>query len=197
MPTAVPTLQRLVTDLSRRVRNLQAKLDAYTQDCPVVPTSSTSSATTSLEPSNETENLSIIRDDKTDIGALDELRRLTIGQTPNRHLGKSSSLMLVKSAMDLKQLSSNNTAVAVGTRRMEFWGDQPVRFLIHLSVSVLMTLPIVVADRAVRRQRRHTLCLPRPRPAPPSNRYLLRRRKHHRSAHLSPDIRGSSFLQSP
>ena len=66
-------------------------------------------------------------EDKTDLVLTDTLKRLTIGQSRHRHYGKSSGIMLMKNAMDIKkQLTGNPEGLVLNVKRAAFWNDQPV-----------------------------------------------------------------------
>jgi len=85
-------------------------------------------------------------------GLSDKLKRLVIDQSLQRHFGTSSSLTLVKTAMDINdiqisldiQCPSSNSAHSLHSRRPEFWAIHPVRlpFPPRLSARQLITILI-------------------------------------------------------
>ncbi|KIY72443.1 hypothetical protein CYLTODRAFT_486286 [Cylindrobasidium torrendii FP15055 ss-10] len=132
IPNDVDALQRLVSEMAQKIQSLSAELAACKQ---VLAREASSTASLSAgvavqspreESSNHPENISSIIEDKTDIALTDTLKRLTIGQSRHRHFGKSSSLMLMKAALDMKkQLMGSTMGPVLSVKRSEFWAEQP------------------------------------------------------------------------
>ncbi|KAK7435216.1 Gypsy retrotransposon integrase-like protein 1, variant 2 [Stygiomarasmius scandens] len=85
-------------------------------------------------------------------GLSDKLKRLVIDQSLQRHFGTSSSLTLVKTAMDINdiqipldiQCPSSNSAHSLNSRRPEFWAIYPWQIPPHESLDLK---PLVFPDR--------------------------------------------------
>ncbi|KAK0203119.1 fungal-specific transcription factor domain-containing protein [Desarmillaria ectypa] len=117
-----PTLVRtILVDLARYVRQLEAELAATRQGYSRSPSKSTSP--------KDTESKSDFDEDDDDVEdnciyLTEPLSRLTVSQSRTRHYGKSSGIMLAKTAIDLKSATSS-TSTFLDNRRPAFWKVHP------------------------------------------------------------------------
>ncbi|KAK0469527.1 fungal-specific transcription factor domain-containing protein [Desarmillaria tabescens] len=78
------------------------------------------------------EDATTVVEDKTDVYLTDSLKRLTIGQSRHRHYGKSSALMLMKRAVEIKkEFTGTSEGLSFEAKRPEFWNDQPWQKSLH------------------------------------------------------------------
>ncbi|KAG7451382.1 uncharacterized protein BT62DRAFT_978182 [Guyanagaster necrorhizus] len=78
------------------------------------------------------EDPSTVVDDKTDVVLTDSLKRLTIRRCRHRHYGKSSVLMLMKKAIEIKkEFTGTSEGLSFEAKRPEFWNDQPWQKSLH------------------------------------------------------------------
>jgi len=138
-PFTVPDNQeavlQLLVDLATHITTLETELDELRITKTSVPESS---STTNLSDSASFPTTSGLSRDHYDAdspeGISENLENLALDQS--RHFGASSSLTLVKTAMDIKgelpqdvQLPSSLSSRYLKCRRPEFWAIYPVRSL--------------------------------------------------------------------
>ncbi len=106
-------MRTILVDLARYVRQLEADLTATRQNYSPSPSKSASPKDT--DPKSDFDE----DDDEEDYNCLyltEPLNRLTVSQSRTRHYGKSSGIMLVKIAIDLKSATSS-TSTFLDNRR--------------------------------------------------------------------------------
>lgn len=114
-------MRTILVDLARYVRQLEADLAATRQN--YSPSPSKSASPKDAEPRSDFDE----DDDEEDYNCLyltEPLNRLTVSQSRTRHYGKSSGIMLVKIAIDLKSATSS-TSTFLDNRRPAFWKVHP------------------------------------------------------------------------
>ncbi|KAK0203121.1 fungal-specific transcription factor domain-containing protein [Desarmillaria ectypa] len=121
-PYVVPndnTLVRaILVDLASYVRQLEADLAAV-KSLVSAPSASPQISQTAESPSDNDE----VDDSNHDY--VDALRRFTISTSNVRHFGKSSGMMLIKNAIEMKNAYSNSPLITLDLRRPHFWTVYP------------------------------------------------------------------------
>ncbi len=110
MPYVVPKDQAIVravlVDLARYARLLEAEIASL-------------NATAEAPKTYVTDSDSDL--DENSVHLTSPLRHLTVNEHPNRHYGKSSTILLVRNAIEVKKLVYPSIPPPSGARREEFW----------------------------------------------------------------------------
>ncbi|KAF9040397.1 hypothetical protein BDZ89DRAFT_1060488 [Hymenopellis radicata] len=129
LPTDPVVVQQLLIDLARRVRDLDAEL-AVCRQVLAREASGEVSISHGVIPASTAptvdENISSVVEDKSDLVLTDSLKRLTVGQSRHRHYGKSSAIMIMKHALDIKRDLIGGEGLSFSVKRGEFWNNQPM-----------------------------------------------------------------------
>ncbi|KAK0205018.1 hypothetical protein DFS33DRAFT_1382918 [Desarmillaria ectypa] len=134
-PTDPAIAKQLLVDLATSVHALELELSVCRQvlarEVSVsVSVSNVSSPTPASVVADE--DATTVVKDKTDVYLTDSLKRLTIGQSRHRHYGKSSALMLMKKAIEIKkEFTGTSDGLPFEAKRPEVWNDQPWQKSLH------------------------------------------------------------------
>ncbi len=130
VPSDPSIAKQLLVDLATSVHTLESELAVCRQVLArEVSVSVSVSNVSSPAPASAVadEDANTVVEDKTDVYLTEPLKRLTIGQSRHRHYGKSSALMLIKKAIEIKKEFTGTTeGLSFEAKRPEFWNDQPV-----------------------------------------------------------------------
>ena len=139
---------------------------------------------------NGEEDLHSSDDEFATISITDELRRLSIDRGNTRFFGKSSGVVLIQTAMDMKKEfnnppgadlsnqaegSSQSASDHLRARRPEFWHFEPVSVFLSLRLSSVSIANSSIVGHPQTRGPRTTLPVPGPRPTHEPRRPLLRK----------------------
>ena len=117
-------------------------------------------------------------DDVVSAVLLDNLKRLEIGKVDSRFFGKSSGVMLVQTAMELKSEYTGSDYVQpapsmiLENKRPEFWSRNPVSSDLSFVLAIIL-LTTVVGTRSRKPATNVNVRVPRRRPPHPACRSIL------------------------
>ncbi|PBL03346.1 hypothetical protein ARMGADRAFT_12352 [Armillaria gallica] len=135
MPSDPSIAKQLLVDLATSVHALESELAVCRQVLArEVSVSVSVSNVSSPAPASAVadEDANTVVEDKTDVYLTEPLKRLTIGQSRHRHYGKSSALMLIKKAIEIKkEFTGTAEGLSFEAKRPEFWNDQPWQKSLH------------------------------------------------------------------